>query len=281
MTASEERKKMQSERPGGFTAGRPGDALGRPVEKPKDFSRTLRRLAGYFGPERIKLSVVLATALLGQVFSILGPKILGLATTKLFTGLMGRLPAQSASGAAQPAAPAGIDFTYIGEVLLLALGLYIVSAAFTYVQQYVMSGVAQRTTYRLRAEVEAKLNRLPLKFFDSRTHGEILSRAVNDMDNLSSTLQQSLTQIITSVVTLIGVLVMMLIINPLLTVIVVLTMPLSLFVVTNIARQSQTYFRNQQRSLGQLNGHVEEMYTGHKIVKAFGREPQARDTFRR
>jgi ATP-binding cassette subfamily B protein len=165
--------------------------------------------------------------------------------------------------------------------LLLALGLYVVSAAFTYVQQYVMSGVAQRTMYRLRAEVEAKLNRLPLKFFDSRTHGEILSRAVNDMDNLSSTLQQSLTQIITSVVTLIGVLVMMLVINPLLTVIVVLTVPLSLFVVTNIARQSQTYFRNQQRSLGQLNGHVEEMYTGHKIVKAFGREPQARETFRR
>ncbi|HVP12799.1 MAG TPA: ABC transporter ATP-binding protein, partial [Phycisphaerae bacterium] len=225
-------------------------------------------------PERIKLSVVLATALLSQVFSILGPKILGLATTKLFTGLMGKFPAQ-------PAASAGIDFTYIGEVLLLAFGLYVVSAAFTYVQQYVMSGVAQRTMYRLRAEVEAKLNRLPLKFFDSRTHGEILSRAVNDMDNLSSTLQQSLTQIITSVVTLIGVLVMMLVINPLLTVIVVLTVPLSLFVVTNIARQSQTYFRNQQRSLGQLNGHVEEMYTGHKIVKAFGREPQARETFRR
>ena len=276
---SEERKKLQNERQSqlGFGPGRgPMSSVGGPVQKPKNFGRTFRRLLGYFKPERFKLSIVLAAALLGTILSIVGPKILGLATTKLFDGLVAKFQAQT-----QHQAPPGIDFTYIGNILLLLLGLYLVSVAFMYVQQYVMASVAQRTMYRLRTEVEEKLNRLPLKFFDSRSHGEILSRAVNDMDNLSSTLQQSVTQIITSVVTLIGVLVMMLTINLLLTVIVVLTLPLSLFIVTSLARRSQDYFRAQQRSLGELNSHVEEMYTGHKIVKAFGREPQARDEFAR
>jgi ATP-binding cassette subfamily B multidrug efflux pump len=250
----------------------PASAVGRPVEKPKNFGRTFSRLLGYFRPERFKLGVVLTTAILGTLFTILGPKILGLATTKLFDGMIAKYRAQ----ALHQALP-GIDFKYIGTILLVLLGLYLISVLFMYVQQYIMVGVAQRTMYRLRTEVEAKLNHLPLKFFDSHTHGEILSRAVNDMDNLSSTLQQSVTQIITSVVTLIGVLVMMLTINPLLTLIVVLTVPLSLFVVTLIARRSQEHFRNQQRTLGILNGHVEEMYTGHKIIKAFGREVQARE----
>src|SRR5256886_17460497 len=144
-----------------------------------------------------------------------------------------------------------------------------------YIQQYIMAGGAQKMVYTLRQEVEAKLSRLPLKFFDSRTHGEIMSRAVNDVDNISTTLQQSLTQLITSAVTLVGVIVLMLTISPLLSLVVVLTLPLSLLITMGLAKRSQNYFRRQQRALGILNGHVEEMYTGHKIVKAFGRERQS------
>ena len=249
-------------------------AMGRPVEKAKDFRGTLKRLAGYFVSQKYLLLVVLIMSILGTVFNIVGPKILGLATTKLFDGLVADF------FALQHHLPSpGIDFTYIGTVLLILLGLYIISSIFLYVQQYVMAGVAQRTIYRLRREVEEKLSRLPLKYFDGRTHGEILSRAVNDMDNISSTLQQTVTQLITSVVTVVGVIVMMLLISWQLSLIVLLTLPLSLLVTIGIAKRSQTYFRNQQRSLGRLNGHVEEMYTGHKIVKAFGHEQQSMEEF--
>jgi ATP-binding cassette subfamily B protein len=244
--------------------------MGMPVQKAKDFKGTAKRLLGYFLPQKYLLLVVLVTAILGTVFNIVGPKILGLATTKLFEGLLAKYQAFLHH---QPAP--GIDFTYIGTVLLILLGLYIVSSIFMYVQQYVMAGVAQRTVYQLRREVDEKLSRLPLKYFDGRTHGEILSRAVNDMDNISSTLQQSVTQLITSVVTLLGVIVMMLTISLLLSLVVVLTLPLSVLVTLGLARRSQRYFRNQQRALGHLNGHVEEMYTGHKIVKAFGHEAKS------
>jgi ATP-binding cassette subfamily B protein len=248
--------------------------MGRPVEKPKNFKGTALRLLRYFLPQKFLLIIVLVTAILGTVFNIVGPKILGLATTKLFDGLIAKFTAL------QHHLPApGIDFGYIATVLLILLGLYIISAIFLYIQQYVMAGVAQRTMYQLRREVDEKLAHLPLKYFDTRTHGEIMSRAVNDMDNLSSTLQQSITQLITSAVTLIGVIVMMLLISPLLSLIVVLTLPLSIFVTTVIAKRSQNYFRTQQRALGELNGHVEEMYTGHKIVKAFGHERQSLDEF--
>jgi ATP-binding cassette subfamily B protein len=204
---------------------------------------------------------------------ILAPKIMGLATTKLLEGLVAKLNAlkQHQDILQLP----GIDFNYIGTILLILIGLYIISSIFSYIQQYVMAGVAQKTVYRLRKEVDEKLSRLPLKYFDSRTHGEILSRAVNDIDTVSTTLQQSLTQLITSVVTVIGVIVLMLTISPLLSLIVVLTLPLSMFVTVVIARRSQEQFRKQQRALGELNGHVEEMYTGHKIVKAFGHEKQS------
>ena len=252
----------------GGPMGRGGwGAMGRPVEKPKDFKRALLRLLGYFVPQKYRLLIVLGAAIVGTVFNIVGPKILGLATTKLFEGLLAKYQAFLRH---QPAP--GIDFNYIATVLLILLGLYVISAIFMYIQQYVMAGVAQKTVYRLRSEVDEKMSRLPLKFFDSRTHGEILSRIVNDMDNISTTLQQSLTQLITSAVTLLGVIVMMLTISPLLSLVVVLTLPLSLIVTMGLAKRSQNYFRNQQRSLGHLNGHVEEMYTGHKIVKAFGRE---------
>ncbi|HLI70957.1 MAG TPA: ABC transporter ATP-binding protein [Ktedonobacteraceae bacterium] len=262
-------------------------AMGRPVEKPKDFWRTLRRLLGYFLPQRIRLSVVLIAAIFGTVFNIVGPKILGLATTKLVDGLIAKFKAIEINAkiaqalARNPSLPAhpvpvpGIDFGYIGTVLLILLGLYVLSAFFMYIQQFLMASVAQRTVYQLRKEVDEKLSRLPLKYFDGRTHGEILSRAVNDMDNISTTLQQSVTQLITSAVTLLGVLGMMLYISWELSLIVLVTLPLSLFVVMGVAKRSQEYFRNQQRSLGDLNGHVEEMYTGHKIVKAFGHESKA------
>jgi len=269
----------RAQQPGGMAGGPMGrgpmGALGRPVEKPKDFKGTLKRFLVYFVPQKYRLLVVLGAAILGTTFNIVGPKILGLATTRLFDGLIAKYQAFQRH---QPAP--GIDFKYIATVLLILLGLYIISAIFMYVQQYVMAGVAQRMVYRLRREVEEKLSRLPLKFFDSRPRGEILSRAVNDMDNISTTLQQSLTQLITSVVTLVGVIVLMLTISPLLSLVVVLTLPLSLLITMGLAKRSQNYFRRQQRALGILNGHVEEMYTGHKIVKAFGHEGKSIAEFR-
>ncbi len=262
-------------------------AMGRPAEKAKDFSGTLKRLLRYFLPEKFNLLVVFIAAIIGTVFNIVGPKILGFATTRLFNNLIDRYYAEIQNQAIRqqlmqnPSLPLqqlpvpGIDFNYIGNIILLLVGLYVVSAIFIFIQQYLMAGVSQRTIYTLRKEVDEKLSRLPLKYFDGRTHGEILSRAVNDMDNISFTLQQSLMQAITSVVSLVGVMVMMLSISWELTLIVLLTLPLSVFVIGGIAKRSQEYFRNQQRSLGELNGHVEEMYTGHKIVKAFGHEEKA------
>ncbi len=257
---------------GGGPMGRGGNwgAMGRPVEKAKDFKGTSKRLLVYFLPQKYRLVILLVAAIIGTIFNIIGPKILGLATTKLFEGLLAKYQALLRH---QPSS--GVDFGYIGTVLLILLGLYIISAIFMYIQQYVMAGVAQETVYQLRKEVDEKLSRLPLKFFDSRPHGEILSRAVNDMDSLSTTLQQSITQVITSAITLLGVIVMMLTISPLLSLIVLLTLPLSLIVTIGVAKRSQEYFRQQQRALGELNGHVEEMYTGHKIIKAFGREKQS------
>ncbi|HPD44666.1 MAG TPA: ABC transporter ATP-binding protein [Candidatus Woesebacteria bacterium] len=266
---------------GGF-----GARFGR-FEKAKDFKGTLKRLAGYFKPEAKRLIFVAIAAILGTVFNILGPKILGKAVTKLFNNLISSFAiqarnqiikqqlAQNPSLSLQLLPVPGIEWGYIGRIMLTLLVLYLFSALFIFIQQYLMSGVAQRTIYKLRNEVDEKLHRLPLKYFDSRTHGEILSRAVNDMDNLGSTLQQSVSQTITSTTTLIGVLIMMLSISWRLTLIVLATVPLTLFIVGGIAKRSQIYFRNQQKSLGDLNGHVEEMYTGHKIIKAFGHEETA------
>ncbi len=266
-------------------------AMGRPVEKAKDFRGTLLRLLKYFVPEKTKFIIVLICAIFGTIFSIVGPKILGLATTKLFDNLIAsfliqvrnlqiekQLQANPSLSLRLSPVP-GIEFGYIGRIILILIILYIVSAIFTFIQQYLMSGVVQRTVYKMRRDVDEKLNRLPLKYFDGRTHGEILSRAVNDMDNVSSTLQQSITQFITSFVTIIGVLIMMLSISWILSLITLFTLPLSIFIVTGIAKRSQDYFRKQQAFLGDLNGHVEEMYVGHKIVKAFGHEKKANDQF--
>jgi ATP-binding cassette subfamily B protein len=254
---------------GGMMFGGRG-GFGMPVQKAKNFRGTLFRLLGYFRPQRYYLIAVLVAAILSTVFNIVGPKVLGLAITKLFEGFV--LQLRHVPGAS-------IDFAYIDRILLILAGLYIISSLFMYVQQYIMAGVAQRTVYRMRREVDEKLARLPLRYYDSRTHGEILSRAVNDMDNISNTLQQNLTQFITSVVTVVGVVVMMLTISPILTLVVAVTLPLSILVTMFIAKRSQRYFAQQQRALGELNGHVEEAYNGHKIVKAFGGEAKALVTF--
>ncbi|AFM39788.1 ABC-type multidrug transport system, ATPase and permease component [Desulfosporosinus acidiphilus SJ4] len=266
-------KERDMTRPPGPMGGRPGGpagSIGRPIEKAKNFKGTLHRLLRYLRPQRIKLIVVFVFAVLSTVFSIMGPKIMGQATTILYEGIMRKIASTGA----------GIDFASIWRIVLTLVGLYLLSSLFSYAQQYIMAGVAQKIVYNLRKEVDDKLSRLPLKFFDARTHGEILSRVTNDVDNIANTLQQSLTQLITSIVTIMGVIVMMLTISPLLTLIVILTLPLYILVTTMIAKHSQKFFAAQQKSLGELNGHVEEMFTGHIIIKAFGHESKSIETFK-
>lgn len=258
---------------GGTKAPEPqrhGPGMRGPAEKAKDFKGTLKRLSGYLKPFKAQLLLVLFLAVMGTASSIAGPKILGKATTELFKGLMMKM--QGVPGAT-------IDFEKIAVIMIWLVALYVVSSIFTYLNQFVMAGVAQKTSYNMRKDLNAKLARLPLKFFDDRAHGDILSRVTNDMDNIASTLQQSLVQLITSVVTMIGIIVMMLTISPLMTLITLVTLPLSVLATKMIATRSQKQFVKQQRTLGQLNGHVEEMYTGHKIVKAFGKENDSIDEF--
>ena len=251
-----------------FGSGPMGFAL--PGEKAKNFRGTLQRLLGYLSPYRIELIAVLAMSVLSTVFSVVGPKIVGKAITKLFEGI---------TGSSSPNSGSPVDFTYIGNLMLLLLALYFVSAVFSYVTQFLMVGITQKTVYRLRQEVDAKLALLPLKFFDTKTHGEILSRVTNDVDTLSSTLQQSLVQMLTAIVTLIGSIVMMFTISRQLTLLAMATLPLYGLATALIARQSHKHFREQQKCLGEINGYVEEMYTGHKIVKAFGHEHKSTEIF--
>lgn len=262
MSAEQKNVKPDNQKPGGGFGGK-WHQPGMPVEKSKNFKGTLKRLLGYFKPRKVQLLFVFLMAILSTVFSIVSPKILGKATTKLFTGVMMKL---------KHVPGAKIDFNYIEQIILMLIGLYLISAFFSYLQQYIMAGVAQKIVFDMRKDVNEKLARLPLKFFDSRTHGEILSRVTNDVDNISTTLQQSLTQLITSLCTIVGVIIMMLTISPVMTLIALVTLPLSFLVTILIAKRSQKHFAAQQKTLGELNGHVEEMYTGHKIVKAFGHE---------
>jgi ATP-binding cassette, subfamily B, multidrug efflux pump len=279
-------------RPGGMGRGPMGGGgpmagLGMTGAKAKNFRGTFFRLMGYFKPELFLLLLVLVAAVISTVFNVIGPKVLGLATTRLFDGVIAKFKYEYAIAAlkahhlpltAAGAAPS-IDFNYIGEMMLILLGLYVTSSIFSYIQQYTMAGVSQRVVYRLRREIEEKLGRLPLRYYDTQTHGEIMSRAVNDMDNISNTLQQSLAQFITSLVTVIGVIVLMLSINWILTLVTLVTLPISIGVTIIVAKRSQRYFSAQQKALGELNGHVEEMFTGHRIVKAFGRERQSIEAF--
>ncbi len=247
-----------------------GPFMGMPVQKAKNFKGTLKRLVVYLKPHKLALLVIFFTAILSTLFSIVGPKILGEATTKLFQGMMQKF---------MHVPGAKVNFQYIGNIILTLIGLYLLSAIFSYIQQFIMASVAQKTVFAMRNDINTKLTRLPLKFFDSRTHGEILSRVINDIDNIATTLQQSLTQLITSVITIVGIIVMMLSISPLLTLIALVTLPLSFLVTAQIAKRSQVYFADQQEEIGILNGHVEEMYTAHKIIKAFGREANSIDQF--
>ena len=248
----------------------PRGGHGGPVEKAKDFKGSLKRLITYLTPYKWRLLAVFLTAILSTLFTILAPKILGKATTKIFEGIV--LKMKGVPGG-------GIDFHYIARILILLGLLYLFSSLFTFIQGYIMASVAQRTVFQLREEAEDKISRLPLKYLDQTTTGEILSRIVNDVDNISTTLQQSLTQIITSTVTIIGVIIMMLSISVPLTIILLLTLPLSGIIAVFIAKKSQGFFASQQNILGKLNGHVEEIYTGHEVVKAFGHEHKAIEEF--
>ncbi|MEN6522184.1 MAG: ABC transporter ATP-binding protein [Anaerolineaceae bacterium] len=248
--------------PGGGPGGPPGMRM---TEKARDFKGTMKRLLKYLRPFRVSLFIVMVLAVISTVFTIFGPKILGKATTKLFEGVIGMITGTGT----------GIDFAYIGNILLLMGGLYLLSALFSYVQGWVMANVTAKITYQFRKEISEKINRLPLKYFDGISHGEVLSRITNDVDTVSQTMNQSLTQIITSGVTLIGVLIMMLSINVVMTLISLVVIPLSVVATMFIVKRSQHFFKQQQDYLGHVNGHVEEMYGGHQVMKAFNGEEKS------
>ncbi|MGI6519069.1 MAG: ABC transporter ATP-binding protein [Bacillota bacterium] len=270
-----------------------------PAERARDFRGSLKRLSGYLKPHKVMLIIVAFLSIASVVMSIAGPKILGRATNILFEGVIGKqlppglgkehiIAMLKAAGKDQMAdmvagmnivPGAGVDFAAIGRVLITLVVIYIIGSFFSWLQHYIMAGISQRTVYGLRKEADAKLARLPLKYYDSNTRGEILSRVTNDIDNIAGTLQQSLTQLITATFTVIGVLIMMFSISPLLAVIALATLPLSIIVTLSIAKRSQKQFTEQWDSTGALNGHIEEMFTGHNIVKAFNRQGEAIDEF--
>ena len=243
--------------------------MGGPAEKARDFRGTMYKLLDYLREFRLSIVIVLLFAMASTIFTIVGPKILGKATTKLFEGVVAQY-----SGAGE-----GIDFGYIGNIILLLLVLYSISSAFAYIQGWVMAGVSMKVTYRMRRDISEKMNRLPLRYFDGTTYGEVLSRITNDVDTVSQSLNQSLAQIVTSVTMLIGVVVMMLSISAVMTLASVLVIPLSFVIVATVIKRSQRYFAEQQKSLGYLNGHVEEMYSGHVVVKVFNGEEKSIEAF--
>ncbi|MCC0638881.1 MULTISPECIES: ABC transporter ATP-binding protein [unclassified Clostridioides] len=238
-------------------------------QKANDFKGTMRKLIAYLSKFKISIILVIVFAIGSASFSIVGPKILGKATTKIFEGLVSKVSGGNV----------GIDFDAIGKILVLLLCLYLVSALFSFIQGFIMSGISQKVSYNLRQEISVKLDRLPMKYFDTKTHGEILSRITNDIDTLNQSLNQSMTQLITSVTTMIGVLIMMLSISGIMTLVAILILPISMFVISRIVKKSQKYFRSQQEYLGNVNGQVEETYSGQTIVKAFNREEEAINEF--
>ena len=242
---------------------------GMPGEKAKDFKGTMQTLINYVSDFKTSIEIVMLLAACSSVFMIVGPKILGKATTKLFEGLIAYLSGRGLL----------TDFGYIGRCIGFLVVLYIVSALFSYTQGYIMSGISMKITYRLRRDISEKMNRMPLKYFDSRTHGEVLSRVTNDVDLVSQTLNQSLTQLISSAATVLGVLVMMLTISVPLTLVTFLILPLSFSLIMFIVKRSQKHFKNQQEYLGHLNGHIEEIYSGHNVVQAFNGEQDAAQKF--
>jgi ATP-binding cassette, subfamily B, multidrug efflux pump len=286
-------------RPRGPGGGPPGHALVMPAEKARDFRGTMKRLIRTMRPERLKVGIVIVLAVISVTFAVIGPRILGHATDILFNGVVSQmLP----PGVTQQQAIAGlrakgedqiadmlssmhldpghgVDFTALARTLLLLVGIYALSALFGWLQQYLMAGVAQRTVFRLREAADQKLGRLPLRYFDDHPRGDVLSRVTNDLDNVAQSLQQTMTQLITAVLTIIGVLIMMLSISPLLAAISVLAVPVSFVLTIFIAKRSQKQFAAQWERTGNLNGHVEEMFTGHNVVKVFGRQRDAIERF--
>ncbi len=234
---------------------------GMPGDKAKDFKGTLKKLVKYMSAFKVHMIFVAIFAICGTIFNIAGPKILGQATTEIFNGLVSKVSGGS-----------GMDFGKIGQILLMTLGLYVISALCSFIQGLIMTGVSQKTTYRLRKEISEKINRMPMNYFDTKPVGEILSRVTNDVDTLGQSLNQSATQLITSITTIIGVLVMMLSISPLMTLVAILILPVSVLLLSFVMKHSQRYFRGQQEYLGNVNGQVEEIYSGHNIIKAFNKE---------
>ena len=263
---SNEREKVRMQHRGRGPMGRGMQ----PGEKPKDLKGSLGKLLSYIGNFKAAIIVVMIFAAASTVFNVIGPKVLGKATTALSEGLMAKIQGTGS-----------IDFTYIGQILLFVLGLYVCSAAFNFIQGWIMTGVTQKICYRMRKEISEKINRMPMKYFESRTYGEVLSRITNDVDTLGQGLNQSITTIITSVATLVGVLIMMLSISPLMTLIAIVILPISMALISFVVKKSQKYFKDQQEYLGHINGQVEEVYGGHLVIKAFNREKDTIEEFNR
>lgn len=262
MSNEEQFKKPQPRRRGPMGRGM------QPGEKPKNLKKSLKTLVKYIAKYKVGIFVVMFCAACSTVFTVAGPKILGKATTALSEGLMAKI---SGTGS--------IDFGKIGRILLVVLGLYLCSALFSFIQGWIMTGITQKVCYKLRQEISEKINRMPMKYFESRTYGEVLSRITNDVDTLGQGLNQSITTIITSVATLVGVLIMMLSISPLMTLIALVILPISLALISLVTKKSQKFFRAQQEYLGHINGQVEEVYGGHLVIKAFNREKDTIEEF--
>lgn len=241
-----------------------------PGEKPKNFKASIKKLIQYIAKYKIGIIVVMLFAACSTVFTVVGPKILGKATTTLTEGLMDKIQRTGS-----------IDFGKIGSILLFVLGLYLLSAIFSFVQGWIMTGITQKVCYQLRKEISEKINRMPMKYFESRTYGEVLSRITNDVDTLGQGLNQSITTIITATATMIGVLIMMISISPLMTLIAIVILPISMALISLVTKKSQKFFRNQQEYLGHINGQVEEVYGGHLVIKAFNREKDTIEEFDR
>ena len=247
----------------------PRHGMAAPGEKAKDFKGSIKKLCCYLGKYKFRIFFVMLFAIASTIFMILGPKVLGNVTTELFQGIM-----RTISGSSE-----GIDFAYIGRILLFLIGLYLVSAGFSYLQGFIMTDVSMKVTYNLRNEIIQKINRMPLGYFDTTSHGEVLSRVTNDVDTLSQSLNQSITQLITSATSIIGIFIMMLSISWQLTLVAVCIIPVSLIFVITIVKHSQKYFMQQQEYLGHVNGHIEEMYGGHIVMKAFSGEERSVEAF--
>jgi ATP-binding cassette subfamily B multidrug efflux pump len=269
-TQSDTRKKVMAARQTGPMGGggmRGGMMMG--GAKARDFNGTMRKLFSYLRAYRLQLGVAIIFAIASTIFTVVGPKILGLATTKLFEGVIGQLTGTGT----------GIDFVYIGNIILLMVGLYLVASVFSYIQGWIMAGVSMSVTYRFRKDIAEKINRMPLRYFDGTNHGEVLSRVTNDVDTVSQTLNQSLSQIITSVTSVIGVTIMMISISWVMSLVAFIIIPVALGLMALVIGQSQKYFKQQQDYLGHVNGHIEEMYTGHLVVRAFNGEAKSMEKF--